>query len=212
MIARVQARPALLPLLAVVFAGVAQGFRLLPAPYFEHRQPAFAQLVAAGPSAVSAAVSAATVGINVRLDAAPNPALTSGIAAILQGQLGRRPEELSQVERLLEVAAMGMPVAAGGEWVLMALAATRLTPAAKASPAGQRFQAALARGLPARLEVLEPGELVCLVNGWPRGGLDGLGRHIIQACIEACIERLDEFGPAELAQLVRGLCRPVTVR
>ena len=203
------ARFLLLPGLLLLLAGVGRAFRL-PAPYYEHRQPVYAELVTTPQGAPPLPIAA--VGINVRVDASPNPGLTTGIAGILQGQLGQRPEELPQVERLLETAAMGMPLATGGEWVLMALAATRLTPAAKASDAGQRFQSALARGLPARLELLEPVELVCLVNGWPRVGLDGLGRHVIQAVVEACIQRLDAFAPAELAQLVRGLCRPVTVR
>lgn len=200
----------LLPgLLLLLLADVGRAFRL-PAPYYEHRQPVYAELVTTPPGAPPLPIAA--VGINVRVDASPNPGLTTGIAGILQGQSGQRPEELQQVERLLDTAAMGMPLATGGEWVLMALAATRLTPAARASDAGQRFQSALARGLPARLELLEPLELVCLVNDWPRVGLDGLARHVIQAVVEACIQRLDAFAPAELAQLARGLCRPVTVR
>lgn len=51
-----------------------------------------------------------------------------------------------------------------------------------------------------------------IVNGWPRGGLDEWSRRLIQAVIDSCIDRLGTFAPTDLAQLVKGLCRPVTVR
>ncbi len=144
-------------------------------------------------------------------------------------------QQAQHLDRLLETATAGMGVATGEEWALFALVATRLPTQAKASP-GARFLAALGHDLPGRLAMLEPAQLVgCrrrlvpsvdhgmthhknnntqarIVNGWPRGGLDDWERHVIQAVVEACIDRLAAFKPSELAQLVKGLCRPVTVR
>jgi hypothetical protein len=137
----------------------------------------------------------------------PSP---SALTSALWG--GLKSGNAEALHRLLQTAAQGVAWAPGEEWVAFVLAATRLPLQLKATMAGEQFRAVLVQDLPARLELLQPADLVRLVKGWPRCGLDEWGRRVIQAVVEACIQRLDAFGPSDLAQLVKGLCRPVTVR
>lgn len=63
-----------------------------------------------------------------------------------------------------------------------------------------------------RIDLHDAHTQASLVNGWPRESLDDWSRRVIQAVIEASIDRLAAFQPSDLAYLVKGLCRPTTVR
>ena len=129
------------------------------------------------------------------------------------GQLHARlgwPDE-AVLDLYLETATARLSTAVGEDWVLLAHASNRLTVQTKARAAGSAFIDALIENLPSRLELLGTGELVFAINGWPSTGLDDFGKKMIDSLIAQSIDKLHTFEPSELAHLVKGLKRPMTV-
>lgn len=127
----------------------------------------------------------------------------------LQARIAWPPDAV--LDCFLETATARISTAVGEDWVLLAHATNRLTTQTKGRPAGSAFIDALIENLPSRLDMLGTHELVLAINGWPRTGLDNFGRKMIDALVAQSIDKLDTFEPNEVAQLVKGLKRPMMV-